>query len=100
MKKVITYLGYSMVIVAMVCTGVLSFIRVSGPNDQYAQDLLGLSIPTPPTWTIFIPIFGDFIEFIYSLFSWHGLVIIGIWGICITVATLLLLLGDEKDNYK
>lgn len=97
MRQLAIVLGYIFIGVALIMTGILSLVRVSGKGEEYASDLLGFTIPTPPTWIGMVPYVGRFFEFIYSLFSLHGLVIVGVWVICLIFSGLFLMLGEEKN---
>lgn len=100
MKQIAKFLGYAFIVVALIASGVLSLVRVGGLDEEFASDLLGFTIPTPPTWVGMIPYVGRFFEFVYSLFSLHGLVIVGIWVVCLIVSGIFLMLGEEKNNAK
>lgn len=96
MKKILTTAGYSLIVLAVLITWIFSSIQKSGPGDVFAQDLLGLTIPNPPSWVGMVPYLGGFIEFLYSLFSLHGLVIVGVWLVCLLLAGVCLTLGDSS----
>ena len=72
-----------------------SFIVSS--SGRVEKDFLGLAIPVPPTWTSHVPYVGTFINYVFELFSLHGLIeiiiLIGFMGI----GSFLLKLGEKSD---
>lgn len=98
MKRLSRGIGYTFIATALIATVILSLVRTSGQGDKYSSDLLGLAIPNPPLWVGMIPYLGSTIEFFYSLFSLHGLVIVGIWIVCTIIASIFLTLGGWKSN--
>lgn len=100
MKRIAKLLGYAFIGVAIIASGILSLVRIGGLDEEFSSDLLGFAIPTPPAWIGMIPYVGRFFEFIFSLFSLHGLVIVGIWVVCLIISGIFLMLGEEKNNAK
>ena len=74
MKKVYKYLAILFTIATLVINFSLVFIAKS--NGKVTEDLLGLTIPTPPEWTAYIPVLGLLLENLFELFSFHGLIVL------------------------
>ena len=95
MKKIITSIGYVCIAIAAISTWILSTVQTSSAIEPFSRDLFNLSIPTPPSWIGMVPYLGGLIEFGYSLFSLHGLAIVGIWAVCLVLAGICFSIGGD-----
>lgn len=86
MKKAV---GTVFMICAFVFLALHSFIRLSGENGK-SYDLFGLAINTPPDWVSMIPAVGPILEWIFSMFSLHGIVGVIIFAALAGMGSLFL----------
>jgi hypothetical protein len=63
----------SNLLIASAILFLLIFNLVVKGDSENTYDLVGYIIPHPPLWTSFIPYLGFILEYIFSLFSLHGL---------------------------
>jgi len=95
MKKLHLIIGKIFIGIAIIFILIFSFVLTKSPNESFSRDILGLSIPTPPVWTSFIPYLGGFLGFIFEFFSLHGLVEILIFITFLSVG--IKLLNSQSD---
>lgn len=51
-----------------------NFLVIKDSSESFARDWLNLPVYTPPAWVGVIPYLGGLLEYIWQLFSLHGLV--------------------------
>ena len=77
MKSILDFAGKSLVVIGALMFLVLTFI-VKSDGISGTQDLLGLTVPQPPEFTVFIPYLGYLIGILFEMLSLHGLASLGL----------------------
>ena len=98
MKKNYEILGKLVLGGAFIFLLVFLFVETKSGNEPFARDIFGFPLSNPPEWIGMIPYVGSFIEFVYYLFSIHGLVGIIIFGVLASAGLKVLNLSKENDN--
>lgn len=95
MKKLLEIIGTTFIAGSIMFLFVHSFLVTGSADENFARDLLGFPIPTPPVWTSFIPIFGVVLNVIFQYFSLHGLIGVLIAGTLFAGGGFLINLGGK-----
>lgn len=98
MKKLLEALGTVFIVVSVIFLLIHSFLVTGSADEDFARDLLGFPIPTPPVWVSFIPILGVVLDVIYRYFSLHGLVGLLITGSLFGIGGFLINFGGKFSD--
>lgn len=71
MRLISKILGLMIVSFGFISFLVLTFVLKT--DGKVTQDLLGFTVNTPPTWTVYLPYIGTLIDYTFQLFSVHGI---------------------------
>lgn len=82
--KILSITSSLFIIVSILSVFILTFIVKSSGNGK-TEDLLGFVIPHPPTFLGMIPWLGYVLERIYELLSVHGLVVISMFFVFMSI---------------
>lgn len=77
MKNVAKLISNCLITAGILLFLVLIFV-VKSDGVSGVQDLLGFTIPQPPAFTTFIPYLGYVIGVIFEMFSFHGVITLGL----------------------
>ena len=87
-------MGIMFIIGGIVFLFVHSFIVTGTEGESFARDLFGYPIPHPPLWTSYIPYLGSLLNFVFELFSIHGLIGLAISLSLFAVGGILIHISD------
>ncbi|PJE64242.1 MAG: hypothetical protein COU90_04040 [Candidatus Ryanbacteria bacterium CG10_big_fil_rev_8_21_14_0_10_43_42] len=98
MLKLNRIVGNFFIGIAIVFLISFSMIVSKEPDEPFARDLFGFAIPTPPTWTVFIPYLGYILNFIFEAFSLHGLVQLSVFIVLLGIGITFSSKAKEQNH--